>query len=123
MLNKKDRRGIVRVKRRVIRGCDPITISMIAGPDAVTGDTRRALMRRREMLKLRAATKREKMSTSPIEWDKAGYWKVKPKDPNTLLDGNEMEIVYVIFDGKWHVLRLGESKRYKLEDFEWIGPS
>jgi hypothetical protein len=46
------KRKKIKYKKRKIRPCDPITIDLIAGLNAVTGDTLRGLMRRRTMFKL-----------------------------------------------------------------------
>lgn len=46
----------------------------------------------------------------------AGYYQALPKDRDSWLDGTP-EIVYVIFDGHWHVLRPGCYKHYKFTDF------
>lgn len=67
--------------------------------------------------------------TAPREWHaippedrKSGYWVVTPDDDATWLDGRSQEIVYVYFDGKWSVLRMGEAKREKLEAFQFLYP-
>jgi len=51
----------------------------------------------------------------------SGYWKAIPNDETTWLDGGDFEIVYVYYDGKWSVMRCGESTRERLEDFWWLG--
>jgi hypothetical protein len=50
----------------------------------------------------------------------AGYYYAVPKDKDSWLDGTP-EIVYVIFDGQWHVYRPGYEMRYKFEDFSFWG--
>lgn len=47
----------------------------------------------------------------------AGYWKAVPNDPDDIMDGLDFEIVYVYFDGKFSVRRIGDSKHYRYEDF------
>lgn len=48
------------------------------------------------------------------------YWAAIPDDPDTILDGMDYEIVYVYFDGKWSVMRPGESKREPLSAFRFL---
>lgn len=49
-----------------------------------------------------------------------GYYLVRPKDKNSLLNGESTEIVYIYFDGYFKVLRVGESLKEPLENFEII---
>jgi hypothetical protein len=65
----------------------------------------------------------------PRRWDdiprgeqKSCYWAAIPNDPDNILDGMEYEIVYVYFDGKWSVMRPGESQREPLSAFRFICP-
>jgi hypothetical protein len=65
----------------------------------------------------------------PRRWDdmqqseqKSCYWAAIPNDPDNILDGMEYEIVYVYFDGKWSVMRPGESQRESLSAFRFLCP-
>lgn len=50
------------------------------------------------------------------------YWAVVPDDIDTILDGNDYEIVYVYFDGKWSVMRPGKLQRELLSSFWFLKP-
>lgn len=56
----------------------------------------------------------------PKRQQKSGYWFAVPDNPDSILDGMDYEIVYVYFDGKWSVMRPGESKREFLDNFGFI---
>lgn len=49
----------------------------------------------------------------------AGYWVAIPGDADSLLDGLDYEIVYLIYGGNYYVLRPGEAKRVSVQDFDW----
>lgn len=54
---------------------------------------------------------------------RGGYYHVIPKDRDTWLDGGPTEVVYLYFDGKWSVIRPGESKHDPIDAFShWYGP-
>jgi len=50
---------------------------------------------------------------------KCGYWKAIPND-NDCLDALDYEVVYVYFDGKYSVYRMGMEQRFRLEDVKLI---
>ena len=58
----------------------------------------------------------------PRDEQKGHYWAAIPDDSDTILDGWDYEIVYVYFDGKWCVMRPGESQREPLSTFRFICP-
>jgi len=62
-----------------------------------------------------------------VRWDdlpvwrrKSGYWAAIPVDSDSILGAMDNEIVYVSFDGKWHVLRPGQSKAEPLSNFHFL---
>ena len=61
-------------------------------------------------------------SDIPRDEQKSCYWVAIPDDPDTILDGKEYEIVYVYFDGKWSVMRPGQSEREPLSLFRFLHP-
>lgn len=69
-------------------------------------------------------TRREKVTnwnTGPMP-KLQGYFFATPKDSRDWLCGIP-EVVYVYFDGKWSVIRPGESRGAYLNDFtHWLGP-
>lgn len=48
------------------------------------------------------------------------YWAAIPDDKTSILDGWDYEIVYVYFDGKWCVYRMGEKTHEPLEAFRFL---
>lgn len=50
----------------------------------------------------------------------SGYWLAVPDDDATELTGDG-EIVFLSFDGKWHVLRMGMAGAESPDKFSWIG--
>lgn len=68
------------------------------------------------------------------EWNEkehtSGYWKVWPKNRNISLGGGwsaygfsesvNFEIVYLFFDGKFSVIRMGQSQAEPVENFLWV---
>lgn len=52
-----------------------------------------------------------------------GYYRAIAKDRASWLEGNPVEHVYLYFDGKYSVLRPGESKGSQIDEFShWKGP-
>lgn len=66
-------------------------------------------------------------SITPRRWSelsrkeqKSHYWAAIPDNPDTILDGWDYEVVYVYFDGKWCVYRMGQQERESLEAFRFL---
>jgi hypothetical protein len=53
---------------------------------------------------------------------KAGYWVAIPDDTDSIMDGADCEIVYVVYDGRWHVCRVGELRKESTADFRFLYP-
>lgn len=66
---------------------------------------------------------------SLVEWSeipkseqKSGYWLIRPKDPDSILDSLQYEIGFVYYDGKWVLFRPGEDTHYYLDSVYFIHP-
>lgn len=50
----------------------------------------------------------------------SGYWRVRPKNADDTLDGKSYEIVYLMFDGRWRVMRCGSRVDSAVDQFVWL---